>query len=440
MVIEYQVKNYLSFKDLTIFSMVGMKSFKEHEPDNVIQFDEKLKILKSASIYGNNGSGKSNFVKSLVFMKGFVLNSFRDALLEDNNKKISLKKFLLNKECETLPSHFELSFIIDKIIYRYGFEVESEKISKEWLYHTTSKETPLFTRDNNKIVVNKSSFKEGLGLESKVKDNVLFLTRIAHDEGIISNEIINWFRKIKFINGINDSSYKLYTIKLLKEDKDFQIWISKFVSFLEISKLSTEEKDTLEVNIEKIKETNQDEELIDLLFSIQRMQAKQPKQDQIITWHKKYDANNFLIDTIPFNFDEQESDGTKKLVYLLGPWYTTLKKGNLLVVDELDSRLHTNLIKYLVKFFHESNDSNAQLIFVTHNTDILSKDYLRRDQIWFIEKNQFGSSEMYSLGDFKSEQVRKKSAFDKNYIEGKYGAVPLFDDNNKLIDLLHGQE
>ena len=237
MIIEFQVKNYLSFKDLTIFSMVGMKSFKEHEPDNVIQFDEKFKILKSAAIYGSNGSGKSNFVKSLAFMKGLILNSFRDALLEENNTKIPLKKFLLNKECDILPSHFELSFIVDKTIYRYGFEVESEKISKEWLYHTTSKETPLFTRDNNKIVVNKSSFKEGLGLESKVKDNVLFLTRIAHDEGIISNEIINWFRKIKFINGINDSSYKLYTIKLLKEDKDFQIWISKFVSFLEIYNL-----------------------------------------------------------------------------------------------------------------------------------------------------------------------------------------------------------
>lgn len=440
MIIEFQVKNYLSFKDLTIFSMVGMKSFKEHEPDNVIQFDEKFKILKSAAIYGSNGSGKSNFVKSLAFMKGLILNSFRDTLLEENNTKIPLKKFLLNKECDILPSHFELSFIVDKTIYRYGFEIESEKISKEWLYHTTSKETPLFTRDNNKIVVNKSSFKEGLGLESKIKDSVLFLTRIAHDEGSISNQIISWIKKFNVINGINDMSYKLYTVKKLKEDINFQSWVSKFVTFLEISKLSTEEKEILDIDFESIKRADNNEELIDLLSNIQKIQAKQPKSDKIITWHKKYDVNNFLIDTIPFNFDEQESEGTKKLVYLLGPWYDTLKGGKVLIVDELDSRLHTNLIKYLVKFFHQSNDSNAQLIFVTHNTDLLSKDYLRRDQIWFIEKNQFGSSEMYSLGDFKSEQVRKKSAFDKNYIEGKYGAVPLFDDNNKLIDLLHGQE
>lgn len=438
MIIEYQVKNFLSFKDLIIFSMVGMKSFKEHEPSNIIQFDEKLKILKSASIYGNNASGKSNFVKSLGFMKGLVLNSFRDALLEESNKKISVKQFMLSKECETLPSYFELSFIIENTIYRYGFEIQDEKVCKEWLFHTTTKETPLFIRDKDKIDVNKSSFKEGLGLESKIKDNVLFLTRIAHDEGTVSNQIINWFKKVNVINGINDSTYKPYTIKKLKEDKDFQIWVSNFVSFLEISNLSTEEKDIFDIDIDNFKLKNQDEELADLLSNIQKIQKRQPKSDKIITWHRKYDANNFLIDTIPFNFDEQESEGTKKIIYLLGPWYDTLKEGKVLIVDELDSRLHTNLIKHLVRFFHESNDQKAQLIFVTHNTDILSKDYLRRDQIWFIEKNQFGASEMYSLGDFKSEQVRKKSAFDKNYIEGKYGAVPFFEDNDKLIALLHG--
>ncbi len=436
MIIEYQVKNYLSFKDLTTFSMVGMRSFKEHEPNNVIEFDNKLKILKSATIYGNNGSGKSNFIKSIGFMKGLVLNSFRDALIEDSNKKIPIKKFLLNSECETMPSYFELSFIIGKVIYRYGFELDQETVCKEWLYHTTSKEVPLFIRENNKIVVNKSSFKEGVGLESKVKENVLFLTRIAHDVGTTSNLIINFFKQINAINGINDNSHKSYTIKRFKEDKNFQIWASRFATFLEITKLSTQEKEYRD--IEKFRTTIQDDELMDILSNIQRIQSKQlSKPDEIITWHRKYDANNFLIDTIPFNLDADESEGTKKLIYLLGPWYDTLKEGKILFIDELDSRLHTNLIKYLVKFFHESNDSNAQLIFVTHNTNLLSKDHLRRDQIWFIDKNQFGVSEMYSLGDFKSEQVRNKSAFDKNYIEGKYGAVPFFDDN-KLTDLIHG--
>ncbi len=429
MIIEYQVKNHLSFKELTIFSMVGMKSFKEHEPDNIIQVDEKLKVLKSASIYGNNGSGKSNFVKSLRFMKGFVLNSFRDTLLEENEKKIALEKFLLNSACESLPSYFELSLMIENTLYRYGFEIEADKINKEWLFHTTTKEVPLFNRNGNDIVVNKSSFKEGLGL-TKIKENVLFLTRIAYDAGAISTKIINWFKNFNVINGINDVGHKSYTTQKLKEDKDFQKWVSKFVAFLEISTVSTEETDMPEMSLESLKKTNQDDDLIDLLATIQKTQTKQPKTDNIITWHRKYDANNFLIDTIPFHFEKHESEGTKKLLYLLGPWYDTLINGKVLIVDELDSRLHTNLIQYLVSFFHKSNETHAQLIFVTHNTHLLSKDYLRRDQIWFIEKNQFGASEMYSLGDFKSEQVRKKSAFDKNYIAGKYGTIPFLVENN----------
>jgi AAA15 family ATPase/GTPase len=440
MLIEYQVKNFLSFKELTTFSMVGMKSFKEYEPSNVISFDENLKILKTAVVYGNNGSGKSNFIQSLGFLKGFVLNSFRDTLLTELPDKIPVKKFLLNQGCDTLPSYFEITFRIAQTRYRYGFEVSPEKVLSEWLYHATTKEVPLFKRENNTIIINKSSFKEGLGLETKIKSNVLFLTRIAYDNGVISNQIIDWFKNLNVISGIHDRIYKAYTIQKLKTDKHFKRWVSKFVTFLEINQLSTEEIDSSILDIDKLRAEEMDEDLNHLLSSLQKLQSKQPKYEQIVTWHRRYDIHNFLIDTIPFNFEEQESAGTKKLIYLLGPWYDTLKWGKILVVDELDSRLHPNLIKYLVAFFHETNRLNAQLVFVTHSTELLSKDYLRRDQIWFIEKDQFGASKMYSLGDFKSEQVRNKSAFDSNYIDGKYGSVPYFENKNQLIHSLYGEE
>ncbi|MBL0336735.1 MAG: ATP-binding protein [Chitinophagaceae bacterium] len=175
------------------------------------------------------------------------------------------------------------------------------------------------------------------------------------------------------------------------------------------------------------------------MTSIQKIQAKQPKRDQLITYHRKYDENNLFIDSVPFNFDNQESEGTKKLLYLLGPWYDTLKNGKILVIDELDSRLHSNLTLKLVDFFHKFNKNNAQLIFAVHEISILNRDTFRRDQIWFVEKNQFGSSELFSLADFKSEKVRKKSAFDKNYIDGKYGAVPYFEIDEKLNQLLYGE-
>lgn len=136
-----------------------------------------------------------------------------------------------------------------------------------------------------------------------------------------------------------------------------------------------------------MRDKEKDEEIINLLTSIQKIQAKQPKRDQLITYHKKYDENNLFIDTVPFNFDHQESEGTKKHLYSLGPWYDTLKNGKILVIDDLDSRLHSNLTLKLVDFFHRFNKYNAQLIFAVHDITILNRDTFRRDQIWFVEKN-----------------------------------------------------
>lgn len=441
MLIEFNVQNFRSFKNLNTLSMVGVRSFKEHEETNIIPINNKLKLLKSTVIYGNNASGKSNFIKSIGFMRQLVINSFRDALLEnDSSKKIPVTKFLLNSESEELPALFEVSFILKGTKYRYGFEIEEDEVISEWLYHTTSKEVALFKREDGEIIINKSSFKEGLKLESKTKKNVLFLTVVAQFNGSVSDKIIQWFKDLNVINGIHDRGYKNYTINKLKEDDSFKKWVNKFVKFLEISKITTDTDNVTEQKLEELKNQEKDEELIALLTSIQKLQQKgSVKREQIITWHRKYDKNKILIDTIPFTFDSHESEGTKKLIYLLGPWYDTLKNGKILIVDELDSRLHTMLIKQLIRYFHLTNKENAQLIFAIHDTNLLTKNIFRRDQIWFIEKNQFGESELYSLGDFKSEKVRKKSAFDKNYEDGKYGAIPYFINDQKLIDLLYGE-
>lgn len=440
MLIEFNVGNFLSFRDISTLSMVGVRSYKEHEDTNVIKLNDKAKLLKAAVVYGNNASGKSNLIRSISFMRWLVIHSFRDALLEESDKKIPLVKFLLNSRSEKEPSSFEVTFISNSIRYRYGFEVEENEIESEWLFHTTSKEVPLFTREKGKISINRSSFKEGLDLKNKTKKNVLFLTVVAQFNGEISNRVIEWFKNFNVINGIHDRSFKRYTINKLKEDVEFQKWVNKFIKYLEISRITTIEEEVSDIDVEKLKEQEKDEELINFLTSIQKLKARETKRDQIITWHRKYDENNIFVDTIPFAFDRQESEGTKKLIYLLGPWYDTLRNGKILIVDELDSRLHTNLIKKLVGFFHQTNETNAQLIFAVHDTNLLSRDIFRRDQIWFIEKNQFGASELYSLGDFKSEKVRKKSAFDKNYEQGKYGAIPYFVNEEEIISSLYGKE
>ena len=439
MLIEFNVENFLSFKDLTTISMVAAKSFKEHNDTHTIEIDSKMTLLKSAIIYGNNSSGKSNLLDAMGFMRATVLNSFRDALMENNERKFPLEKFALNTKTEKDTSFFEISFIHKETKYRYGFEIDYDKIIAEWLYHTTSKEVYLFKRDLQKIEINKTAFKEALGKEEDVKENVLFLSLLATLGKEISTNIVDWFKKFNLINGIHDRLHKRYTIDKLKADKQFFNWVLHFIKYLEISNLSTTIEDVSELDLETLREKEKDEEIINLLTSIQKIQSTQPKRDQLITYHRKYDENNVLVDTVPFNFDKQESEGTKKLLYLLGPWYDTLQNGKILIIDELDSRLHSQLTSRLIDFFHSFNKSNAQLICAVHDISLLNKNTFRRDQIWFIEKNQFGASELFSLSDFKTDKVRNKSAFDKNYLEGKYGAIPYFDINDNLNELLYEQ-
>ncbi len=438
MLIEFSVENFLSFKDLATFSMVAAKSFKEYKDSHTIEIDNNLTLLKSAIVYGNNASGKSNLFEAINFMKATVLNSFRDALMGNNERTFPLEKFALSSKSEKETSFFEISFIQNGVKYRYGFELDFDKVVAEWLFHTTSKEVYLFKRDLQSIEINKSAFKEAIGKEEDVKENVLFLSYLAYlQKSEISNNLIKWFGNFNLINGIHDRLHKRYTIDKLKSDNQFFSWVLHFIKYLEISNLSTTEEDVNEVSLETLREKGKDEEIINLLTSIQKIQSKQPKRDQLITYHRKYDENNILIETVPFNFDQQESEGTKKLLYLLGPWYDTLQKGKVLIVDELESRLHSHLTLRLIDFFHSFNRSSAQLICAVHDVSLLNKEIFRRDQIWFVEKNQFGVSELTSLADFKTDTVRNKSAFDKNYLEGKYGAIPYFNIDKKLNELLY---
>lgn len=440
MLIEFRVENFLSFKDLTTLSMVAAKSFKEHQDSHTVQVEKNLCLLKSAVVYGNNASGKSNLLEAMGFMRQLVLGSFRDALLENEERRFPLEKFALNTECAQESSYFEASFIHQGTKYRYGFEVDEDRVIAEWLFHTTSKEVYLFKRDLQQIQINKSAFKEGLGREGDVKENVLFLSLLATLGKEIAGCVVDWFKKFNFVNGMHDRGHKRYTIDKLKTDSRFFEWVLHFVRYLEIAHLSTTEEEVDDIDFNTLREKEKDEEIINLLTSIQKIQSKQPKRDQLITYHRRYDKDHVLLDTVPFNFDRQESEGTKKLLYLLGPWYDTLQKGKVLLVDELDSRLHTHLTARLIGFFHHVNQRQAQLICAVHDVSLLNKETFRRDQIWFVEKNQFGASELVSLSDFKTDTVRNKSAFDKNYLEGKYGAIPYFETDKRLSELLYGEE
>jgi AAA15 family ATPase/GTPase len=431
MLIQFKFGNHLSFKDERVFSMVAVPSFNEHQESHVFSPNKNYDLLTSAALFGANASGKSNFVNAFRVAQKFVFNSFRDALNSENSK-IKVNPFKLNTSTEHAPSSFETVFIFDNIIYRYGFSIDSEKVVEEYLFYTKERETPLFERKLQKIKVNKSSFEEAAGLESKTRENVLFLTLLAQLNGAVSNKIIKWFENLNVLSGLEDNFYRDYTVQKLKDDHDFKRWVDEFVKFLEIEQVTTEE-----VEITFSRSGEEPEEIVGLIDSILKKQRKVP---HLATWHRQYDENNLLVDVIPFLLRHHESEGTKKFIYLLGPWYDTIVNGRILVIDELDSRLHTHLTRKLLDFFNQNNEHNAQIIFALHDTNLLDPNLFRRDQIWFVEKDQYGASDLYSLADYNSVQVRSTSNFEKHYIEGKYGAIPYFGDMEKLTELLHGEK
>ena len=405
---------------------------KEHEVDNIVKLPNNVNVLKTAVVYGSNASGKSNFVTAFLFFKKFVFNSFRDALLseeEEDKTSIPVNRFFLNSYSVEDSSEFEITFKKGSYIYRYGFEVNEEIVISEWLFRTSKRETLLFERNKQNFEFNKSVYREHESLKFQIPDNVLALSATSHLNNKESRKVVDWLSNLNGISGIQDKVYKKFTVSLFQKNEYFRKWAKQFVDFLEISNITAED---VELKFERSKDGSVSAITAELETS---SISKKKKTPELFSWHRQYDENGLFVDTIPFIFEHMESEGTKKLVYLLGPWFDTLINGKVLIVDELDSRLHPLLTRKLIEFFHQTNKKNAQLVFASHDTNLLHNSCFRRDQIWFVEKNQFGVSKLYSLADFKSSQVRPDSSYERNYIKGKYGGIPLFSEN--FIDELN---
>lgn len=437
MIVEFSITNYKSFKNESTLSFIGSNTTKEHEENNTFKWKD-YKFLKSNAVYGANASGKSNLINALSIMKRIVMTSFQNALA-DKNRTTTVTPFKLNSETINGPSTFEVVFIVNEKQYRYGFEIKEDKIHSEWLFHIPKKiETSLFIREEGKIKINKTHFKEGVDLEEKTRDNVLFLSVCSQFNGSVSEIVINWFKDLKFISGLNDDGYRGYTTYKLKDDKKFNNWVNKFIKFLEISKVSVEDELIETIDIDELDIPEEKKELKVALKALSELQEKEKTVSKLKSWHNVFDSNNILQDNISFDFNKEESKGTQKLLYILGPIYDSLVNGKILFIDELDSRLHTLLTKEVINLFHKFNKTNAQFAFVLHDTNILKTEIFRRDQLWFVEKNQFGCSNLYSLYDYG--KVRKDAKFEQSYLKGNYGAVPQFDLSDDLIDALYGEE
>lgn len=425
MIIEFTVGNFLSFKENKTLSL---------EATSITEYKEstfkagKYKLLKSAVLYGANSSGKSNFIKAMSTMKRIVMTSVE----KTSASKFEIVPFLLNTNTENKPSYFELVFLINNTRYRYGFEIDNKSVHGEWLFKLVDDtEVPLFIREENGIGV-AENFDEGTGLESKTRENALFLSVVDQFNGEIAGSIISWFNDWETISGLSHDNYRGVTFELLDKKKSKE----RLLDFFKDLDLGFEQ---LKFRKEKFQESVLPNDLPSEMLDdiINDLQGKTIAR--INTVHKKFDKNGNQVGLRDFDLRYQESSGTNKVIDISGPIFDTLLGGGVLVIDELDAKLHPLMTAAITNLFNspEYNTNNAQLIFATHDTNLLSYGRFRRDQIYFLEKDKYEASDLYSLIEYKEDgsntKIRKDRSFEKDYINGRYGAIPFIGNFEELL-------
>lgn len=427
MLIEFSVGNYRSFKEKVTLSLVAAdirSKPAELDSDNRFVVDEKLALLKSAVIYGANASGKSNVVKALRFMSYFVLTS----LVELHSSHLfTAEPFRLSTEMLEQPSLFEIVIRLKEIIYRYGFTLTAEQVTSEWLFHTPGKrEAYLFKREGDQITVNPRTFPEGQGLELRTRQDALFLSVAAQFNSSLAINLVDWFGDFTINLGVEDATALRNARRSFSRASDRQA----IVDFIKQLDLGIEDLETEKPLAEQLSLFDDAEPI-----SSSRQRSSVPR---IKTYHQRYDAEGKPLDLEPLDLDDNESQGTQRLFILAQPLLEALRSGKLIVIDEIDARLHPLLTREIIKLFNsqERNPHNAQLIVTTHDTNLLDAKLLRRDQIWFVEKSRRGVSDLYSLVEYRLDKriIRNDASFEKDYIAGRYGAIPYIGHITTLLE------
>ena len=358
-----------------------------------------ISFVRSAVVYGANASGKSNFIKALEFFKWYVINSSKDI---QAGERVNIESFRLNSLTASEPSYFEAIFCDEENQYRYGFEADNSLVHSEWLYQKANKkrakEIELFYREKDNFDIH-TKFVVGKELAGKrmVRANALLLSVAAQFNDPTAVEIMKWLNDTTIISGSNDE--KIWNTATIQLD-DIKMK-QRIVEFSRYADLGIE-------NIEKI-------------------------DNAIVSTHTQYDEEGHEVKTITFPFRKNESEGTIKYFSLAYPIIDALDNGKRLIIDEFDSKMHPLLTCRIIALFNskETNPQNAQLIFTTHDTNLLSANIFRRDQVWFTQKDRYGATELYSLAEYK---VRNDASFEKDYLSGKYGAIPIVGDLTRLFN------
>lgn len=386
MLVQFMIKNVLSFRDETILDMTAINAYKEHEC-NLIDIGAKDKFVRVAAIYGANASGKSNLNIAMRYFQKIVVESLNNV---DDGEDAVLKRYYnpFSFESNNENSEFQIIEIVGEDEYRYGFEYNSECIVAEWLYRknlNTNRTSIIFERTTENVEFGASVRKEC----------ELYKTQIPTETLVLS-----FFNKLKLKTEV------------------FKTMYNSIMDTLVVSTDFCEDQGLLEAMLPQII----DEEKEDLLRFLNAIDTgikdigydDNEKEISFFTVHKGRDDKYYPLGLYC------ESEGTIKSIMLFIYARTAILNDKSIFVDELNVKLHPLLLKFIIDLFY-NNNSEAQLIYTTHDTTLMDKKFFRRDQIWFVQKDQFGYSELSALSDFK---VRSDASFEKDYLAGVYGGIP----------------
>lgn len=409
MLLRFKVKNYKSFVEESVLSMMA-GSIKEHK-DSLINCNG-IEILPLGAIFGANGSGKSNYIKSLKVMVDLI-NDYRIIGNQRTLKDYS-SPFIFENKTQNKPTEFELSVCDSENNreYRYGFVFDKEKILEEWLFVKKVSKTKGL---KEKCIYYREWDKKKLesDISEEEKKEIEFVNSFTLENELVMTNLGK--------RGISKYSYVYY-------------WCNKRSWFIDYSNAIMENyeifKHPLALLYDNNELLNDVSSIINLIDpSIKTIKIKKELDSEMNEKYVPYSTHNMDNgDSIDLPFSS-ESCGTKKMLSLSLYLLLSLKTGVTLFIDELDSKFHPLILRYIIKMFsnNEINVSNGQLIFTSHNLVCLDSSDLRRDEIWFVEKLH-QRSQIFSLYDFKEEVIRSDLSFGKNYLSGRFGAIPFNGD------------
>ena len=425
MLVEFSVANFRSILERQTFSLVASAD-SEHASRNVITSEtEGLSLLRSSAIYGPNASGKSNLLRGLATLRQLVEDT---ATKVQEGQRLNIAPFILSSKSSEEPSEFEIVFVADdNVRYHYFCAVSADRVHREWMVaYPHGRPQRWFERAYDPKTKSYDwwfgpNFK-GERAERKVwqeftRSNALFFSTAIQLNNDQLKPPFAWITQKLIVLTAGIGWNPFLSLELLREERGQ----AQIMRYMRAADIGIDRLELLEEDVAPTSATELAPGGVRINFEVGVPRGAPPpnaKRVQVRTWHKRVDSKEAVALDI-----QDESDGTRKLFEFAGGWIRALDFGATLFVDELDRSLHPHMTRFLVGLFHGStNKRNAQLVYTTHDTTLLDTELLRRDQVWFVEKDKNQASRVFPLLEYRP---RKDEALERGYLKGRYGAVPL---------------